>query len=511
MRGSLLDTPAMLQAWHGTRCRVLLYAATTAHAGAAGSGVTTSQSAGAAPPLPDMGSRRSCELLAMEALYGSQKTISATYFFAGPLDLVGLRSSLAGLLAAVPLLGGRMRRHPPQQGQAGGCSPLSGWVAEVAAGAGPAATSLVVRRHSGTAADAAAGTDPGDRFASRPSCWAQMGRAWWGAAPPPLNATLTRFDGGGTALGIAISHALCDGDGFHRVVQAWAGGHTTGCWRDAGRLQLSRAGLRTCLMARGAGEPGAGLQLASARGRVLWGALGWLGAAGGGAAASGPRGVAVFTGAELDAMSATDSRTLGRPVSRGTSLAWRLTVAAARLLLQPAARGLPVALIVPTNVRLLTGAERILSSPQYIGNAVYTMRCTDSANPDLLRRFDKLAAERRAQPGEILEQWLAELQELEAGRLPASSSQGGALEFIFNHQAGFRSAEAAVGFGAGLPLRMVPNLESDTFHTVRSLGVGGGVDVYVNMPATTQHLVPGWAALAGADEFHDAVCRGTCC
>eukprot|EP01050_Picozoa_sp_SAG11_P044768 SAG11_NODE_21950_length_415_cov_0.977848_1_plen_129_part_01 len=77
------------------------------------------------------------------------------------------------------------------------------------------------------------------RFAPAPAPRALMrGRCWLtgAAAPPPLAVTLSRFEDGSAALGVALSHGVADGSAFSALLHAWGAGHSGGCWEHARRF-----------------------------------------------------------------------------------------------------------------------------------------------------------------------------------------------------------------------------------------------------------------------------------
>jgi hypothetical protein len=152
---------------------------------------------------------------ALDALLGFEKVIEATWFFSERIEPASLRTSLSRLASRYPLLASHVGRRPGRHR-----SPLHGWEIR---GLTPELP-LGVRTEPGTSRAAASATDA-SRFLGvdvRSGAEVMAGRS------AVMAVALTNFDGGGSAVGVRLSHAVADASGFYRIVREWSRLHNGG-------------------------------------------------------------------------------------------------------------------------------------------------------------------------------------------------------------------------------------------------------------------------------------------
>ena len=159
-------------------------------------------------------------LSAFDALLGFEKVIEATWFFTERIEPAALRASLSRLASHYPLLAGHVGRRPGHHR-----SPLHGWEIRSLTTDIP----LGVRTDASTSRAAALTTDAA-RFHSASdvsaTCWS--GAAVMAGRSQVMAAALTNFGGGGSAVGVRLSHAVADASGFYRIVGEWSRLHKGG-------------------------------------------------------------------------------------------------------------------------------------------------------------------------------------------------------------------------------------------------------------------------------------------
>ena len=152
---------------------------------------------------------------ALDALLGFEKVIEATWFFSERIEPASLHTSLSRLASRYPLLAGHVGRRPGRHR-----SPLHGWEIR---GLTPGLP-FGVRTEPGTSRAAASATDA-SRFLGvdvRSGAEVMAGRS------AVMAVALTNFDGGGSAVGVRLSHAVADASGFYRIVREWSRLHNGG-------------------------------------------------------------------------------------------------------------------------------------------------------------------------------------------------------------------------------------------------------------------------------------------
>ena len=463
---------------------------------------------------------QSIRLTPLDALLGFEKVIESTWFFSERLDPLALRRSLSTLASQHPVLCGRVGRLPGRHH-----SPLHGWELRRADVRRDDADliPLRVRSEPGTSQQAAAVPDPA-AFAAA----VQSGGAVMAGRSPVLAASLTNYEGGGSALNVRLSHALADASGFYRLVREWSRLHSAADSGGAAPAPLELS--RECVEAPvrewqgyedGYGDGPAALDLSSWRGAALFWLLRALGpasvptpaSASTASAAGGPPGRRQYlrlTAGDVSALRA-HCRAAGaaRKPSANEALVASLCRVVSRQLRVPSATACSLAMVF--DVR---HAARL--PPAYLGNAFHLLHAPPTASPWHELPLAEVCALVRAlalrplqgnaldDPCTLSGGWLAHALSLQRGRLPAppplppppppSPSEPGraaaaaACSLVSNYQAHLPAF--AVAFGGGECLRVAP-AAGDAIQMVP--GPQGGVDVYLNGVAAGGHQLDGAA------------------
>ena len=433
-------------------------------------------------------------LSALDALLGFEKVIEATWFFSERIEPASLRASLSRLASRYPLLASHVSRRSGRHR-----SPLHGWeirglTPEVPFG---------VRTEAGTSRAAASATDA-SRFLG---VEVRSGAAVMAGRSQVMAVALTNFDGGGSAVGVRLSHAVADASGFYRIMREWsrlhngdgglAGGDCAGGDQDDGSgedgsplLELRRdcveAAHRAGAPAQEQGRAEGAFDTSSWRGAALFHVIRALSPA--------PLPLASRRRLELSAADVLALRArcvaagARRPSANEAVVASLCRAVSSALRLPPGAR---CSLSMVFDVRR---AARL--PPEYAGNAFHLLHAPATDEPwhemslaDVCALVRTLAL--RPLQGNSLDDpltlsggWLAHARMLEQGMLPPTGGGGGgggggdggmACSLVANYQAHLPAF--AVDFGGGECLRVVPGA-GDALQM--SPGPGGGVDVYLN-------------------------------
>ena len=431
-------------------------------------------------------------LSALDALLGFEKVIEATWFFSERIEPASLRASLSRLASRYPLLASHVSRRPGRQR-----SPLHGYeirglTPEVPFG---------VRTEAGTSRAAASATDA-SRFLG---VEVRSGAAVMAGRSQVMAVALTNFDGGGSAVGVRLSHAVADASGFYRIMREWSrlhngdgGGDCAGGDQDDGSgedgsplLELRRdcveAAHRASALAQEQGQADGAFDTSSWRGAALFHMIRTLGPA--------PLPLASRRRLELSAADVLALRArcvaagARRPSANEAVVASLCRAVSSALRLPPGAR---CSLSMVFDVRR---AARL--PPEYAGNAFHLLHAPATDEPwhemslaDVCALVRTLAL--RPLQGNSLDDpltlsggWLAHARMLEQGMLPPTGGGGGgggggdggmACSLVANYQAHLPAF--AVDFGGGECLRVVPGA-GDALQMVA--GPRGGVDVYLNL------------------------------
>ena len=462
-------------------------------------------------------------LTAADALLGFQKVIDATFFFRKAIDKARLEASLQALLAVQPMLGSTVRRRGPA------LHPLEGW--EVVSGASEPSLLIEQRSASGTSCKAALEPDPGARFVP-----VFDGEAVMRGSRQCMGVAHTSFENGGSAVGVAISHAVVDGIGFYDLMTAWSVLHESDCddasTAAARQLVSSRTALEGLLLSPSLeptleGEQARAWDLTTWRATAAWNLLRLLGRS---QLQQRPQRASLsFTAEELRSLKrrCQPADTSWRP-STYEALASAVCAAATRLLGVPATS--TVRMHLPANIRHLSGllppkfiardAPEIRHPsglpPKFIGNAFHLLSspspCPAPHSVPLVQTceaFRVLTAPLRSHPARTTAAWLQHLRMLQSGRLPlpvhcseGSSGSTPALDLFTNFQAKLPAFK--VSFGTGPPLRVVPGV-GDTVQMVPASA--GGIEVFLNLPALPSRPHD-WIDVAQSEAFKAGILRG---
>ena len=401
-------------------------------------------------------------LTALDALLGYQKTIEATWCYPGHLDIMALQASLDTLLKVEPLIGGRILRSSQST------SPFDGFYLN-----GSSSTSVVVhaRSEQGTSRDIAMISDLGGRFHRRPP----EPEAVMGGRVPVISVCATNFDGGGSALAVAMSHGIVDASGFYRTVARWSRLHE-GRERDVSCPLLSRECILKLLSDRQVRARGgeaetapAALDLSSWRGALLWRLVRLFGRQ---QLSERPlRALISFTADEVEMIrAACSSAGEAKPPTANEALSATLSRGIGRLL------GLDGSWRLQSVVDMRRHA---LLPPGFLGNAFHVLQTeqsqlTEQSLADACATFRCLGQSARRDPAHVTDTWLERLALLEEGRLTGEAT--GSQTITTNFQCRLPSLDAS--FGAGAPLRVVPGV-GDTIQMVAA--PAGGIDVFLNL------------------------------
>ena len=440
----------------------------------------------------------------LDALLGFEKVIEATWFFTERIEPTSLRTSLSRLASRYPLLASHVSRRSGRHR-----SPLHGWeirglTPEVPFG---------VRTEAGTSRAAASTTDA-SRFLG---VEVRSGAAVMAGRSQVMAVALTNFDGGGSAVGVRLSHAVADASGFYRIVREWsrlhngdgglAGGDCAGADQDSSSgedgaplLELRRDCVEAAHQAARRAGPAPAAQeqgradgafdTSSWRGAALFHVIRALGPA--------PPPVASRRRLELSAADVLALRAscvaagARRPSANEAVVASLCRAVSRALRLPPGAR---CSLSMVFDVRR---AARL--PPEYAGNAFHLLHAPATEAPWHEMPLAEVCALVRAlalrplqgnsldDPLTLSGGWLALTQMLERGILAPTggggSADGGggggsgsmACSLVANYQAHLPAF--AVEFGGGECLRVVPGA-GDALQMVA--GPRGGVDVYLNL------------------------------
>jgi hypothetical protein len=211
--------------------------------------------------------RQTLRLAPADVLLGFEKVIEVTWFFRSSIEPGSLQASFQALVKKYPPLSGVVTRMPGHHR-----SPLHGWHVTSPKFVGRGATIALHAQHErGTSWQAAALPDPasGSRTLMR---GAQSASKIMSGSAPVVAATLTNFTDGGSAIGLAVSHALMDASGVYRLAREWSQLHEQGgsCEQE---LVFSRDCVQERMVQHGAAfrRASSALDLTSWRGSgVFW-------------------------------------------------------------------------------------------------------------------------------------------------------------------------------------------------------------------------------------------------
>ena len=463
----------------------------------------------------------------LDALFGSGKVIDATFFFPERLDIDALAASLRALLRRYPCFGGRVGRSP-WRARGGGLgrgagSPFAGWHV-----AGDGGVPLCERHELALRWDeAAAVPDCGARFLHEALAAPAAARDVWAGRAAPMGVSVTHFrGGGGSALGVSMSHGLVDAHGFYATVREWARLHAALGGGSSSRLGGDDLGdppplitSRDCIdeallrlydddavdnaNANANADDGAkAVDLSTWTGALLWAFVRRTAARGLGARRR--RAVVRLSRDELAAMKAACSE--GAFKATTNEALCSLVGGAATKLLGLGGDGPGVRWGAAANAR-----GRVACVPDaFVGNAVHQLEAFGLPAPHAAGptpaafckrlRCDVLDPDPAA-PVDFAHAWAAFVRDLGRGRLRqpgADAAQRQQPHILSNFQARFPALDA--DFGAGPCARVVPGV-GDTLHFAP--GPGGGADVFLNLHG----LVPGggggddWIERCESDEF----------
>jgi hypothetical protein len=389
-----------------------------------------------------------------------------------------------------------------------------------------------MRQAAGTSTEAAAAPDPGARFLAPFD-----GESVMRGERNVMGVTLTSFTGGGSALGLAISHAAVDATGFYKAASAWSQLHEAlllppdasavaervRCEQAVSSLVSSRDCVNMLLDEHAARRTpsapppdAATFDLTSWSGSLWWRAARLLGRTS--LMARPKRAVLRFSRADLEAVcrrcSPADSS--WRP-STNEALSTSVLRACSQHLL---------ALPSDTAVRLHAACDmrpRARLPADFLGNAFHVLRGVAERQPPHCASVREMCAGLRTltqrarghASGALTHDWMEHLTQLRQGHLPmpltastsepssapgeeaaASAPAATPLSLYSNWQA--RLPMLDVSFGAGPALRVVPGV-GDTLHAVPARE--GGVEVLLNLPGVPSRA-PDWIERAHSAAFH---------
>lgn len=468
-------------------------------------------------------------LLPIDVLLGRQHVIELAFIFPGRIEVPALRSSFAALCAKYPVLMGRMRRSTLSwKGCASNPTPLHGWELrcdddEHATPCDDALLPLQVRRCGGSCLDVASSSHvmPSDFMQSAAGASAIMG-----GRAPPMMASLTHFDGGGSALGVRLSHGVTDAAGLYRLLFEWSRLHagrtaSGGCDDDRDGLVFQRDEVRSTIMAhvRAADEErqlgnhhqqaedrrNAALTAVDLRtwsGSALYRLMGALATP---PQLSTPRLHLSLSLDEVDELRSTCRHAgASRRPSANEALVASLSRVATRMLRLPAT--------ARCQLQMVFDVRRAARLPQgFVGNAFHSLDSAPTAAAphampiaelcaivrELAQRPFAEAANSYSNPASLKGGWLWMMAMLERGRLPSASphatdaheyaSQPAAVshKLLANYQAHFPAEKLMFGDAGGACIRVVPGLGDHLQMVPRPRG---GVDVYLNLGAPRASL-----------------------
>lgn len=440
-------------------------------------------------------------LTAIDALLGFQHVIEATWFYKARICPSRLQESLDRFLSLQPTFAATAWQQRPFR------HPLDGWRL--------GHQQAIKINHNvavGTSLEASAAyNDPGSRYIA-----SFDGESVMQGHHPCMSVALTSFEGGGSALGVAISHGLVDAHGFHHAMAAWSRLHEADM-EPARELTCSRMCIDTLLKklplastgklpASARSDYGAtSWDMTTWRASALWSLLRVLGR--GGLQQRPRRALLRFSADELRAL-----KRRGRPAGDGADGGWRPSTyeALAASLCGGVARllGLPieakVRLHVPVNMRPYARLPRT-----FTGNAFHLLSsaplCVPPHAAPMWRTclaLRELTAPLRDDPAQARCSWLEQLARLSSGYMPLERGFMAATSIFTNFQA--KLPMLGVTMGAGPPIRVVPGA-GDTIHMVPA--PAGAVDALINLPALASRRSD-WIAHAESVEFKAEVLDG---
>jgi hypothetical protein len=452
-------------------------------------------------------------LTPLDVLLGHQKVIECTWFFPGSIDALSLRRSLRLLTRIYPMVGGRLVRQPYWSKQH--LSPLHGWQVRRSTvdDAG-----ILLHINSATARssqEAASLVDPSSLYCDQ-SC--NPRRVMVGDSPV-MAAALTNFADGGSAVGLRISHAVVDANGFYQLANEWSrlhqqldllSGGDGGEAEDGAEpplLKLQRDVVEAPLLDRTQTSSPlsdehrdralSAIDMTSWRGAALFWALQTLDRPS--PAASWPRAHVALSAADVDELRARCAvgSTARRPAKAEACIASLARVASRALHLPDSTE---VVLQMPFDVRR---AARLPAS--YAGNAFHVIEGRPMPRAPHAMDVASLCANIRElttrslfgnsmdDPSTLSGGWLWNARMLGRGWMPARSpapdetsgqpvgaapSATPVHRLVANFQAHLPAFD--VTFGAGECMRAVPGV-GDTLQIVA--GPRNGVDLYLNLGA----------------------------